>query len=949
MSVLTLKASGAADNAQDEPVASAGNPQQLWNLLASMWVELRSTHMISGQPRGEKSGKGVTLAQKALSIASVSTDTALQAEAHRMMAYALNGNEQYEDSILHYQLALESLDATKGKEDLAARTRLGLIGALLMSGRYSEAIQTGELAQQWFLAACDEGGLAKLYTNLGNVYHRLDDHARSLECHAKAKAVFKANGDTRALALSMLNMANSLSVLDRFAESDRHYLAAERLSRQMHLPEMLTQAKYNHAYLHFLRGRFSDALKTFAGLREHFVTQQSPRYAALCDLDEAEIYLHLNVSPDAAMLSRRAIESFTKLEMRYERAKASVFLGIALAQQSELTEAHGVFKQAQALFEEERNEYWIALLDLYQAEIYFSFRRLWESQALAESARQRFAKADVPSKHVLCLILLARLSMDLNDYDRALQYAEDALRLTRAHKMPLLLFRTLATNAEVLERVSKVEQARKLYEEAAREIELSRSYLERDDLRVAFLEGKHAVFESLTNIALDECESSTASGSITEAFAWCERSKARGLIDLLSGQVSGISGHANKSLLNRVRRLHEELNSRYIRATSGPQVVNQAAPNIDVNLKENELSRILGELSDADPEYVSLQKVSVASLEVIQQSLPENTTLVEYFSIHQEIVAFVINSSHASIVRRLCPAKRVDHLLECIRFQLERFQLSPECVKGHEKVLAASMQHQLQDLYQALVAPIRELLDTTHLIVVPHGVLHYLPFHAFFDGQQYLIDAYDLSYAPSASVLKYCLEKPEVNGSSPLMIGVPDANAPQIRCEIDQLRNVFPGARRLEGRRASRKAFKRESSSADFIHIATHAVFRKDNPMFSAFRLGDGWITALDLYGMSCNANLITLSGCSTGMQQVAGGDDLLGLVRGFLYAGARSLLLSLWPISDESTTSLMGHFYRYWLEGATKAVALQRAAIDTREDFPHPFFWAPFMLVGKP
>src|SRR5438876_3703492 len=133
---------------------------------------------------------------------------------------------------------------------------------------------------------------------------------------------------------------------------------------------------------------------------------------------------------------------------------------------------------------------------------------------------------------------------------------------------------------------------------------------------------------------------------------------------------------------------------------------------------------------------------------------------------------------------------------------------------AREHVLSVSMQQQLLDLYRALVEPIRHQSKTAHLIVVPHGVLHYLPFHAFFDGQQYLIDAYDLSYAPSASVLKYCLEKPEVNGSSPLMIGVPDANAPQIRCEIDQLRNVFPGARRLEGRRASRKAFKRESSSA---------------------------------------------------------------------------------------------------------------------------------------
>jgi len=168
-----------------------------------------------------------------------------------MMAYALNANEEYELSISHYRDALESLDVTDGKQEIAARTRLGLIAALLMSGRYSEALQTGESAQAWFLANGDDISLAKLYTNLGNVYHRLDDHARSLEYHEKARTIFKAKGDQRALALSTLNMANSLSSLDRLIESDSHYATAERLSRQMDMPELLIQARYNRAYLLF--------------------------------------------------------------------------------------------------------------------------------------------------------------------------------------------------------------------------------------------------------------------------------------------------------------------------------------------------------------------------------------------------------------------------------------------------------------------------------------------------------------------------------------------------------------------------------------------------------------------------------------------------------------------------------------------------------------------------
>src|SRR5262249_15657579 len=154
-------------------------------------------------------------------------------------------------------------------------------------------------------------------------------------------------------------------------------------------------------------------------LRRQFTTQDSLRHAALCDLDEAEIYLQFHVSADAATLAERAIGAFKELGMRYEHAKAVAFLGVALTQKMELTEAPAVLRQAQLLFEEERNDYWIALLDLYRAEILYSSRRLWEARSLAESARQRFEQAGNLSKHVLCLILLGRIAMDINEREEA--------------------------------------------------------------------------------------------------------------------------------------------------------------------------------------------------------------------------------------------------------------------------------------------------------------------------------------------------------------------------------------------------------------------------------------------------------------------------------------------------------------------------------------------------
>ena len=117
--------------------------------------------------------------------------------------------------------------------------------------------------------------------------------------------------------------------------------------------------------------------------------------------------------------------------------------------------------------------------------------------------------------------------------------------------------------------------------------------------------------------------------------------------------------------------------------------------------------------------------------------------------------------------------------------------------------------------------------------------------------------------------------------------------------------------------------------------------------MFSAIRLGDGYLTLYDLNRFRLPAELVTLSGCSTGLNVVAKGDELLGLVRGLLHSGARSLLLSLWDVQDRSTTELMRSFYSRFGARVSAASALQGAMQELRERQPHPYFWAPFVLIG--
>ena len=119
--------------------------------------------------------------------------------------------------------------------------------------------------------------------------------------------------------------------------------------------------------------------------------------------------------------------------------------------------------------------------------------------------------------------------------------------------------------------------------------------------------------------------------------------------------------------------------------------------------------------------------------------------------------------------------------------------------------------------------------------------------------------------------------------------------------------------------------------------------------MFSSIRLGNSLVSLFDLYQLNLQAELVTLSGCGTGMNVVIGGDELIGLVRGLLYAGAHSLMVSLWEVHDQSTSEFMKDFYDLFRRGANnKAQALRQAVLNLRQRQPHPYFWGAFALVGK-
>jgi CHAT domain-containing protein len=179
-------------------------------------------------------------------------------------------------------------------------------------------------------------------------------------------------------------------------------------------------------------------------------------------------------------------------------------------------------------------------------------------------------------------------------------------------------------------------------------------------------------------------------------------------------------------------------------------------------------------------------------------------------------------------------------------------------------------------------------------------------------------------------------------------MSVPDPLIPAVTQEAKAVARHLPGAEVLNDGQATTHALQSASSGCDVLHLACHGLFRSDNPMFSSLKLHDGWVTAADVMRLDLGGALVTLSACESGRNEVFAGDELIGLTRAFLGVGASTLVVSLWVVQDETTASLMEKYYERLGAGAGAAEALRAAQLEIKDERPHPYYWAPFVLVGR-
>jgi len=895
-------------------------------------------------------GESLSLSELAIEIAEAVGNPVAMAHAVRMKGNALTHLGNHAPAVELHKQAIRLFEEAGEKEELG-RTLSGSILPLNLSGEYEDAFSAATRARAIFAELGDDLRLARLEINVGNVYYRQDRFSEALACYRRGYDGVTKHQNREGIAVVLGNLANCLISLGEFQQALDTYQHARDFCEKYGMPVLLALADYNIAYLYFLRGQYSLAIDMLRSTRLKSSDAGDRYIYGLCNLDLSELYLELNLSFEAAELARLAHTEFAALNMGYEAAKSLAFEAIAMGQQGQAFQSLKLFTQSREMFLKEKNQVWPSLIDLYQALVLFNEGRHFEARRMAKAALGFFDSSLLPGKAVLCRLLLARIAQRTNDLAAAHKECTAAIGKLKSLQAPMLTHQAFLLMGQLHSASGNRKDAYECFRSSRAALETLRSNLRGQELKMAFLQNRLEVYELLVDSCLRDQYSRS---SLEEAFGYIEEAKSRTLMDqMLQPAYSGIEDSGQSDLVRRMRNLRDELNWYYSLIELEQLRPEQRSPEhikrleSQVRAREKDLIHVLQESSLLGGEGIDIGGSQTVSIEEIRAAISADTVIVEFFQAGDRILACLLSHDGLQILP-VTLASRISNVLRLLQFQLSKFRLGTEYATAFRHSLIHSTNTHLKGLYDELLAPLRDRIQAKHLLFVPHGALHYVPFHALFDGEQYIIDDYTVSYAPSAGIHAVCARKQVNKSGASLLMGVPDQNAPSILEEIRALTEILPNLKLFLGNAASEFVLKDSGPGARIIHIATHGYFRQDSPMFSSIRMGESYLSLYDLYQLRLPVELVTLSGCATGLNVVAAGDELIGLARGLFQAGAQSLLLSLWDVHDQSTADFMTSFYRKYQAGEDKATAVRGAMMQVRESYPHPYQWAPFVLMGK-
>lgn len=857
--------------------------------------------------------------------------------------------------------AVEILQVVGESERWLARCRLERIRVLWQLGEHGQARDEGRAAQHLFSELGDELGAAEVDLALAEILHHdldLEAVAQTLE---RARRVFLAADRVDLAARADVVAANGLAQGGQLDGAVERYQRAAQTYEQLDESLGVATCDANLANIHVLRGELQGAVLRATRARDVYRRLGMRTYAALTEVNLAQLMLDLNRDQEALALASASREHLEAEGLAYDAAIVSANLGRALIRTGKNEEARRVLEAASTTFRGAGAAVWEAQLDIDLAVLELSEKRYAEAGARAGRARTALQDAGTPLIAAYALLVEARASEELNPpvamglYREAIDQGEQAA-------IPWLLYRARHRLALLLERAGESKEARRQAEEAIRLIEDARFSLAGDLAKTAFLADKADAFAGAVRIHL-------GAGDAGAAWRAVEAAKSSALVDLLAAGVDTlVAPEGTPTEAEQAWRELEALRKEYFALASGVAaqqmastdpgasagaLLEAAAQTRDLAARHDELRQELRRQGHA--ELADTYRVAPLEVAALAALLKPGDRFLQLYFCDQKLLAFLVGAEG-----RIETAECGDaaELLRLVRqsWQLEIAELTSLGPKLRESLAPsylASSRACLVELGARLLGPFGDALrQTKRLYISPHGLLHVLPFAALeLDGEA-LVDLVELAVVPSGSVLRSLMQRAprRRERSAALVCAAGSVDAPGFAAEARRVGQMLGAdSHLLHGEEATVAALLEGARSARHLHIACHGEFSGVSPMSSALLLHGGErLRAADLYAARISSPLVVLSGCETGRSEARPGDELLGLLRGFFYAGADAVIASLWKVDDRVSADLICCLYEQLCRGRNAASALRHAQRRLRARHPHPYHWAAFTLFGR-
>lgn len=540
---------------------------------------------------------------------------------------------------------------------------------------------------------------------------------------------------------------------------------------------------------------------------------------------------------------------------------------------------------------------------------------------------------------------LGQLYLKQKDFNLAEANLKTALVIGEKLQHAQVVQRASSQIGDVFLQTGRPSEAIPYYKKAIDTIESTRSLLESEELRTTFFEDKGQIYGGIILAHV-------GAKNVAEAFNYSERARSRAFLDILGSKVRLTRSGA---LLEEERALQASISTLKAKREEGGAedeegAVDREQPRQELEAALKAYTDFLSKVRKENKEQASLMNIEPLTLKQLQELLEPGVTVLEYFVLRGRAVLWVVEKDQVNFVR--LPLNRSELISKVGALRDSVYQVGEK-----EKFKTLS-----QELYKDLIEPALSHIRGKELLIIPHEVLHYLPFQALLsDKGRYLIQDYPIYYLSSASLMQFTREKRRASkgsGETVLVMGNPSLGdeAYDLRFaerEAREIAWVYPKSAVYLKSEATKPRAVAASSDYDILHFAVHGELNQDDPLGSGLLLasggkGDGKLKASEIFSLNLKADTVVLSACETGLGKITSGDEIIGLSRAFIYAGTPSVITTLWKVNDRASYELMREFYTN-LRTKKKAEALRQAQLKIIEAYPEPFFWAAYGLTGEP